>query len=139
MVFDNNFFKTSSCMCFQAMKERMSDLAQSLGMPPGIGEGMKWWMWYEPQFCIQNHFRNAYFFTFYRDCELAILFIKLYRDLLKWWWTFYSPHLSSFFLLSIHVWIGRKIYESFFLPSQTKQALHLQDLWSVCLLKMWFT
>ncbi|KAI4335539.1 hypothetical protein L6164_014177 [Bauhinia variegata] len=25
----------------QAMKERMSDLAQSLGMPPGLGEGLK--------------------------------------------------------------------------------------------------
>jgi hypothetical protein len=25
----------------QAMKDRMSDLAQSLGMPPGLGEGLK--------------------------------------------------------------------------------------------------
>ncbi|MCI18528.1 YbaB/EbfC DNA-binding family protein, partial [Trifolium medium] len=25
----------------QGMKERMNDLAQSLGMPPGLGEGLK--------------------------------------------------------------------------------------------------
>lgn len=74
-------------------------------------------------------FFSSFFSSFYHDCELGILFIKLYRDmdrdLLKWWWTFYSPNLPSFFLLPILVWIGGENYESFFLPSQTKQALHI--------------
>ena len=32
------FFK----IFYQAMKERMNNLASSLGMPPGLSEGLKW-------------------------------------------------------------------------------------------------
>lgn len=54
-------WKTQSCLCLQAMKERMNDLAQSLGMPPGLGEGFKWDKYYhfgacdKFQFCIHQH------------------------------------------------------------------------------------
>lgn len=34
-------YKDAHQKSVQAMKERMSDLAQSLGMPPGLGEGLK--------------------------------------------------------------------------------------------------
>ncbi|KAK7849117.1 nucleoid-associated protein [Quercus suber] len=34
-------YKDAHQKSVQAMKERMSDLAQSLGMPPGAGEGLK--------------------------------------------------------------------------------------------------
>ncbi|KAJ6837160.1 nucleoid-associated protein, chloroplastic isoform X1 [Iris pallida] len=34
-------YKDAHQKSVQAMKERMSNLAQSLGMPPGLGEGMK--------------------------------------------------------------------------------------------------
>ncbi|XP_052183341.1 nucleoid-associated protein At4g30620, chloroplastic-like [Diospyros lotus] len=34
-------YKDAHQRSVQAMKERMSDLAQSLGMPPGLGEGFK--------------------------------------------------------------------------------------------------
>lgn len=34
-------YKEAHQRSVQAMKERMNDLAQSLGMPPGLGEGLK--------------------------------------------------------------------------------------------------
>ncbi|XP_057967266.1 nucleoid-associated protein At4g30620, chloroplastic isoform X3 [Malania oleifera] len=34
-------YKDAHQKSVQAMKERMSDLAQSLGMPPGVGEGLQ--------------------------------------------------------------------------------------------------
>ncbi|PNY08022.1 nucleoid-associated protein Synpcc7942_0464-like protein [Trifolium pratense] len=34
-------YKDAHQKSVQAMKERMSDLAQSLGMPPGLGDGLK--------------------------------------------------------------------------------------------------
>ncbi|KAI5557247.1 hypothetical protein POPTR_018G105600v4 [Populus trichocarpa] len=34
-------YKDAHQKSVQAMKERMNDLAQSLGMPPGVGEGLK--------------------------------------------------------------------------------------------------
>ncbi|XP_010548638.1 PREDICTED: nucleoid-associated protein At4g30620, chloroplastic [Tarenaya hassleriana] len=34
-------YKDAHAKSVQAMKERMSDLAQSLGMPPGLSEGLK--------------------------------------------------------------------------------------------------
>ncbi|XP_060669544.1 nucleoid-associated protein At4g30620, chloroplastic isoform X2 [Ziziphus jujuba] len=34
-------YKDAHQKSVQAMKERMSDLAQSLGMPPGVGDGLK--------------------------------------------------------------------------------------------------
>ncbi|CAI8584026.1 unnamed protein product [Vicia faba] len=34
-------YKEAHQKSVQAMKERMNDLAQSLGMPPGLGEGLK--------------------------------------------------------------------------------------------------
>ncbi|KAJ9129450.1 hypothetical protein P3X46_033823 [Hevea brasiliensis] len=37
----NEAYKDAHQKSVQAMKERMSDLAQSLGMPPGVGEGLK--------------------------------------------------------------------------------------------------
>ncbi|XP_031122404.1 nucleoid-associated protein At2g24020, chloroplastic-like [Ipomoea triloba] len=37
----NEAYKDAHQKSVQAMKERMSDLAQSLGMPPGLGEGFK--------------------------------------------------------------------------------------------------
>ncbi|XP_011079400.1 nucleoid-associated protein At4g30620, chloroplastic [Sesamum indicum] len=37
----NEAYKDAHQKSVLAMKERMSDLAQSLGMPPGLGEGLK--------------------------------------------------------------------------------------------------
>lgn len=37
----NDAYKDAHQKSVLAMKERMSDLAQSLGMPPGMGEGFK--------------------------------------------------------------------------------------------------
>ncbi|KAK4431877.1 Nucleoid-associated protein, chloroplastic [Sesamum alatum] len=37
----NEAYKDAHQQSVLAMKERMSDLAQSLGMPPGLGEGLK--------------------------------------------------------------------------------------------------
>lgn len=39
----------------QAMKERMSDLAQSLGMPPGLGEGFKQWYLSSSLECLRQN------------------------------------------------------------------------------------
>jgi hypothetical protein len=60
--------KVSALLFSQAMKERMSDLAQSLGMPPGMG----WWIeviifssetgiWDALQFCMWTEKEYLYY------------------------------------------------------------------------------
>lgn len=102
-TFDWSFYFWKWSPVLQAMKERMSDLAQSLGMPPGLGEGFKQWYLSSSLECLGKMYCDGLVNMFLTFCSIFNFCYKYQCDILfpfpfcYWgggWWIQYKVSLT---------------------------------------------